>query len=153
MLLSLFGTRALISFFDSIGKGQPILGSDDHGPVHHMKKQGTATMGGIAIMLSAFVGWLVAHLRGGIALSDQAMIMWAICGLVSVVGFLDDFLKVRRSHNRGLLWKRKGYLTFALVIVLMTWLLVATGVNETLSFIRFDFPEWNLSPLLGVLWT
>ena len=140
MMLSLFGTRALISFFDSIGKGQPILGSDDHGPVHHMKKQGTATMGGIAIMVSAFVGWAVAHLRGGIALSDQAMIMWAICGILSVVGFLDD-------------WKKKGQITFGLVVVMMTWLLLGTGVSETLSFTRFDFPGWNLSPVLWVVWT
>jgi phospho-N-acetylmuramoyl-pentapeptide-transferase len=153
MALSLFGTRALISFFDSIGKGQPILGSDDHGPVHHMKKQGTATMGGIAIMLSAFIGWAVAHLRGGIALSDQAMIMWAICGVLSVIGFLDDFLKVRNAHNRGIFWKKKGYITFGLVIVMMTWLLLGTGVSETLSFTRFDFPGWNLSPILWVVWT
>jgi phospho-N-acetylmuramoyl-pentapeptide-transferase len=153
MVLSLFGTRALISFFDSIGKGQPILGSDDHGPVHHMKKQGTATMGGIAIMLSAFIGWAVAHLRGGIALSDQAMIMWAICGVLSVIGFLDDFLKVRNAHNRGIFWKKKGYITFGLVVVMMTWLLLGTGVSETLSFTRFDFPGWNLSPVLWVVWT
>jgi phospho-N-acetylmuramoyl-pentapeptide-transferase len=153
MVLSLFGTRALISFFDSIGKGQPILGSDDHGPVHHMKKQGTATMGGIAIMLSAFIGWAVAHLRGGIALSDQAMIMWAICGVLSVIGFLDDFLKVRNAHNRGIFWKKKGYITFGLVVVMMTWLLLGTGVSETLSFTRFDFPGWNLSPILWVIWT
>lgn len=153
MVLSLFGTRALISFFDSIGKGQPILGSDDHGPVHHMKKQGTATMGGIAIMLSAFTGWAVAHLRGGIALSDQAMIMWAICGVLSVIGFLDDYLKVRNAHNRGIFWKKKGYITFGLVVVMMTWLLLGTGVSETLSFTRFDFPGWNLSPVLWVVWT
>jgi phospho-N-acetylmuramoyl-pentapeptide-transferase len=153
MMLSLFGTRALISFFDSIGKGQPILGSDDHGPVHHMKKQGTATMGGIAIMVSAFVGWAVAHLRGGIALSDQAMIMWAICGVLSVIGFLDDFLKVRRAHNRGIFWKKKGQITFGLVVVMMTWLLLGTGVSETLSFTRFDFPGWQLSPVLWVIWT
>jgi phospho-N-acetylmuramoyl-pentapeptide-transferase len=153
MVLSLFGTRALISFFDSIGKGQPILGSDDHGPVHHMKKQGTATMGGIAIMLSAFIGWAVAHLRDGIALSDQAMIMWAVCLVLSIIGFLDDFLKVRHAHNRGIFWKKKGYITFGLVVVMMTWLLVGTGVSETLSFTRFDFPGWNLSPVLWVLWT
>ena len=153
MVLSLFGTRALISFFDSIGKGQPILGSDDHGPVHHMKKQGTATMGGIAIMLSAFIGWAVAHLRGGIALSDQSMIMWAICGVLSLIGFLDDFLKVRNAHNRGIFWKKKGYITFGLVVVMMTWLLLGTGVSETLSFTRFDFPGWNLSPILWVVWT
>ena len=77
MFLSLFGTRWMIGFFDRLGMGQPILGSEDHGPVHHMKKQGTATMGGIAILVSAFVGWSVAHLRDGIAFSDQAMIMWA----------------------------------------------------------------------------
>ena len=153
MALSLFGTRALISFFDSIGKGQPILGSDDHGPGHHMKKQGTATMGGIAIMLSAFIGWAVAHLRGGIALSDQAMIMWAICGVLSIIGFLDDYLKVRNAHNRGIFWKKKGYITFGLVVVMMTWLLLGTGVSETLSFTRFDFPGWNLSPILWVVWT
>ncbi len=153
MVLSLFGTRALISFFDRIGKGQPILGSADHGPVHHMKKQGTATMGGIAIMLSAFIGWAAAHLRGGIALSDQAMIMWAICGVLSVIGFLDDYLKVHRAQNRGIFWKKKGYITFGLVIVMMTWLLLGTGVSETLSFTRFDFPGWQLSPVLWVVWT
>lgn len=153
MVLSLFGTRALISFFDRIGKGQPILGSADHGPVHHMKKQGTATMGGIAIMLSAFIGWAAAHLRGGIALSDQAMIMWAICGVLSVIGFLDDYLKVRRAQNRGIFWKKKGYITFGLVVVMMTWLLLGTGVSETLSFTRFDFPGWQLSPVLWVVWT
>ena len=153
MVLSLFGTRALISFFDRIGKGQPILGSADHGPVHHMKKQGTATMGGIAIMLSAFIGWATAHLRGGIALSDQAMIMWAICGVLSVIGFLDDYLKVHRAQNRGIFWKKKGYITFGLVVAMMTWLLLGTGVSETLSFTRFDFPGWQLSPVLWVVWT
>ncbi len=153
MVLSLFGTRALISFFDRIGKGQPILGSADNGPVHHMKKQGTATMGGIAIMLSAFIGWAAAHVRGGIALSDQAMIMWAICGVLSVIGFLDDYLKVHRAQNRGIFWKKKGYITFGLVVVMMTWLLLGTGVSETLSFTRFDFPGWQLSPVLWVVWT
>ena len=153
MVLSLFGTRALISFFDRIGKGQPILGSADNGPVHHMKKQGTATMGGIAIMLSAFIGWGAAHLRGGIALSDQAMIMWAICGVLSLIGFLDDYLKVHRAQNRGIFWKKKGYITFGLVVVMMTWLLLGTGVSETLSFTRFDFPGWQLSPVLWVVWT
>jgi phospho-N-acetylmuramoyl-pentapeptide-transferase len=118
-----------------------------------MKKQGTATMGGIAIMFSAFIGWLAGHLRGGIALSDQAMIMWAICGVLSIIGFLDDFLKVRRSHNRGIFWKKKGYITFGLVVIMMSWLLMGTGVSETLSFTRFDLPGWQLSPILWVLWT
>ena len=59
MLVSLAGTRALISFFQRLGKGQPILGAEDHGPAHQMAKQGTPTMGGIAILLAGFIGWLV----------------------------------------------------------------------------------------------
>ena len=153
MVLSLFGTRALISFFDSIGKGQPILGSDDHGPVHHMKKQGTATMGGIAIMVSAFVGWAVAHLRGGIALSDQAMIMWAICGILSVVGFLDDFLKVRHAQNRGIFWKKKGWITFGITLLLLWLLSSTTGVVETISFTRATYPGWDITGPIFIVWT
>lgn len=153
MFLSLFGTRWLISFFENLGKGQPILGSEDHGPVHHMKKQGTATMGGLAILISAFVGWLVAHVRDGLALSDQAMIMWAGVFILAVMGFLDDFLKVRKSHNRGIFWKKKGYITFALVAGVTTWLSVGTGISETLSFTRFDLPGWHIPSVLWVLWT
>ena len=76
MLLSLFGTRWLITFFANLGKGQPILGAEDHGPVHQMGKQGTPTMGGIAILVSGLIGWTVAHLRDGLPFSDQAAIIW-----------------------------------------------------------------------------
>jgi phospho-N-acetylmuramoyl-pentapeptide-transferase len=97
MLLSLAGTRALISFFQRLGKGQPILGAEDHGPVHQMAKQGTPTMGGIAILLSGFIGWLVAHLRDGLPFSDQAAIIWLTVFVLATVGFLDDYLKVKRQ--------------------------------------------------------
>ena len=60
-VLSLVITRLLISAFGTRGLGQPILGKEDHGPEHHMAKQGTPTMGGLAILAAAFVGWVVAH--------------------------------------------------------------------------------------------
>jgi phospho-N-acetylmuramoyl-pentapeptide-transferase len=62
-LVSLLGTRFLIVFFGTRGRGQPILGKEDHGPEHHMVKQGTPTMGGLAIVVAAFIGWVVAHIR------------------------------------------------------------------------------------------
>ena len=40
-------------------QGQPILGKEDLGPVHHMGKQGTPTMGGLAIVASALLGGLL----------------------------------------------------------------------------------------------
>ena len=70
MVVALFGTRCLITFFRNRGKGQPILGKEDHGPEHHMHKQGTPTMGGLAIIGAAFVGWFVAHVRQGLRVLD-----------------------------------------------------------------------------------
>ena len=75
-LVSLFGTRYLIVFFQTRGQGQPILGKEDHGPDHHMAKQGTPTMGGIAIVVAAFAGWLVAHVRPDLPFARQSLIVW-----------------------------------------------------------------------------
>ena len=144
MLLSLIGTRYLITFFRDRGAGQPILGREDLGPEHHMKKQGTPTMGGLAIIVSALVGWLVAHLRPGLALSDQTMIMWVGVIVMAAMGFLDDFIKVRKRHNRGIFWKKKSYITLGLSVLIAWWLVAATGVSETLSFTRAGWPGWNL---------
>lgn len=109
MFVSLAGTRFLISYFQRLGKGQPILGAEDHGPVHQMGKQGTPTMGGIAILVSGLIGWTVAHVRDGLPFSDQAAIIWLAVFVLGFIGFLDDFLKVRRQHNRGIFWKKKGW--------------------------------------------
>jgi phospho-N-acetylmuramoyl-pentapeptide-transferase len=79
--------------------------------------------------------------------------MWAGVLLLALMGFLDDFLKVRKAHNRGIFWKRKGYITFGLVVITMTWLMFATNVSETLSFTRFDFPGIELPAALWVVWT
>lgn len=153
MFASLAATRLLMLVFKRLGKGQPILGAEDRGPVQHMSKQGTPTMGGIAILFSAAFGWLVAHARDGLPFSDQAMIIWAAVFVLATIGFLDDFLKVQRQHNRGIFWKKKGYITFAICIFLTWWLHAATGVSETLSFTRSDLPGISFTWPLFVIWT
>jgi phospho-N-acetylmuramoyl-pentapeptide-transferase len=138
MFVSLFGTRYLIAFFRTRGQGQPILGKEDHGPDHHMVKQGTPTMGGIAIVVAALSGWLVAHIRPGLAFSDQTMIVWVGVLFMALMGFLDDFIKVRKRHNRGIFWKQKNYLTMLASLGFAWWLVVGTGISETISVTRPD---------------
>ena len=152
MICSLLATRFLISFFRNRGKGQPILGKEDHGPEHHQKKSGTPTMGGLAIVGSAFIGWVVAHVRD-LAFSNQALIVWAGIVVMAAMGLLYDVIKVNKGHNRGIFWKKKGFITFGMAAV-VTWLLVVlTDVSETVSFTRFDFPGWELPWWVWVVWT
>jgi len=138
MLVSLFGTRWLIVFFRTRGQGQPILGKADHGPEHHMLKQGTPTMGGLAIVAAALIGWLIAHLRRGLAFSDQTMIVWIGVLFMAAMGFLDDYIKVRKRHNRGIFWKQKNYITMVASVAMAWWLVIGTGISETINITRGD---------------
>src|SRR3954454_16933365 len=151
MIVALFGTRYLIKFFRTRGQGQPILGKEDHGPEHHMHKQGTPTMGGIAIVVAALAGWLVAHIRPGLAFSDQTMIVWIGVLFMALMGFLDDFIKVRKRHNRGIFWKQKNYITMLLSFGIAWWLVAATGISTTISLTRADYPGWEVPTFVWVL--
>jgi phospho-N-acetylmuramoyl-pentapeptide-transferase len=130
---SLFGTRALMGFFRTRGRGQPILGKEDHGPEHHMHKQGTPTMGGLAIVGAALAGWLAAHLRRGLAFSDQTM-------------------KVKKRHNRGIFWKRKNYVTMLMSFGTAWWLVAATGISETISLTRAEDLGFAVPQVVWIIW-
>ncbi len=148
--VSLFGTRWLIRFFSSRGQGQPILGKEDHGPEHHMVKQGTPTMGGLAIVGAAFIGWVIAHVRD-LAFSNQAMIVWGGVLFLAAMGFLDDYIKVRKRHNRGIFWKQKNYITM-LASFGMAWMLTEfTGISQTISITR---PEvgFEVPTVVWIVW-
>jgi len=153
MFVSLICTRYLITFFRTRGTGQPILGKEDHGPEHHMMKQGTPTMGGLAIVVAAAAGWLGAHLRPNLAFSDQAMIMWVGIIVMAGMGFLDDFIKVRKRHNRGIFWKQKSYVTLGLSMLVAWWLVSSTDVSQTLSITRSTFPGWHLAMPVFIVFT
>ena len=151
MAASLLGARVLITFFRSRGKGQPILGPEDRGP-EHQHKAGTPTMGGIAILGAALLGYLVAHLRKGAYFSDHAMFIMAGIAAMAALGFLDDFLKVRRAHNRGVLWKKKGWITLGMSFLIAALVVSFTEIDTRIGLTRADRPGWELGKVGWVLW-
>jgi phospho-N-acetylmuramoyl-pentapeptide-transferase len=153
MVVALLSTRGLITFFRNRGKGQPILGKEDRGPDHHMHKQGTPTMGGIAIIGAAFVGWLVAHIRQGLVFSTQALIMWSGILVMAAMGFLDDYIKIMKAHNRGIFWKKKSWITLGMSTLIAWWLSSGTGISTSISFTRASLPGWNLHWIIWVIFS
>jgi phospho-N-acetylmuramoyl-pentapeptide-transferase len=151
MVISLIATRVTIRIFGRMGRGQPILGKEDRGPEHE-HKAGTPTMGGIAILGSAVLAYLLTHLREGVVFSDQVLIMIVGIAILAFLGFLDDYVKVRRARNRGIFWKTKGWLVLAVSAAIALWLGLATNVKTTLSFTRWDYPGWELPLWLWVIW-
>lgn len=96
---TLVGTRLLISLLVARGYGQFIR---DDGPTSHSTKRGTPTMGGIVIIITVLVAYLVAHLVTWTPITiTGVLILWLLTGL-GVIGFVDDFTKISKQRSLGL---------------------------------------------------
>jgi len=70
----------------------------EDGPASHHAKAGTPTMGGVFILLSVFTSALLW--------SDlTSVFVWLVIFVgvgFGLIGFADDYLKIKRRHNKGL---------------------------------------------------
>jgi phospho-N-acetylmuramoyl-pentapeptide-transferase len=112
----LFGPAFIRWLRSKQGKGQPIRAD---GPQSHLAKRGTPTMGGLLILISMMVSVLL-----WMDLSNPYV--WA-CLLVTagfgLIGFLDDYDKVRKASHKGLSGKTRLLFEF-LIAGVATWLMV-----------------------------
>jgi phospho-N-acetylmuramoyl-pentapeptide-transferase len=68
------------------------------------------------------------------------------------MGFLDDWIKVRKGHNRGIFWKQKNYITMLMSFGFAWWLVATTGVSETISFVRAGDLNFEVPTAVWVIW-
>ena len=111
------------------GRGQPIRAD---GPQTHLSKRGTPTMGGLLILISVSISTLLwMDLRNPY--------VWAcllVTGGFGLIGFLDDYDKVRKRHHAGLSGKMRLALEFMIAGV-ATWIMIEVGhTNLHLPFIK-----------------
>ncbi|ARS27454.1 phospho-N-acetylmuramoyl-pentapeptide-transferase [Sphingomonas sp. KC8] len=104
------------------GKGQPIR-SD--GPKTHLAKVGTPTMGGLMILIAIAISMLL-----WMDLSNRYV--WA-CLFVTVgfgvIGFLDDYDKVKKRSHKGVSGKTRLAAEF-LIAGIASWLIVSGNGTE-----------------------
>ena len=94
LLISIFVGPKFVEFLRRNEFGQHIR---EEGPQHHVAKQGTPTMGGLLILLSAAAGFLVLSKYTVPALT--VLFVTLACG---AIGFLDDFIKLTHRRSLGL---------------------------------------------------
>jgi phospho-N-acetylmuramoyl-pentapeptide-transferase len=103
LAVSILLTPVLIKMFSRQGFGQEIR---VEGPQSHQSKRGTPTMGGVAILAGLWAGYWGSHLIGmGYDAEGPTASGLLVLGLTTAlggVGFLDDFIKIRKQRNLGL---------------------------------------------------
>jgi phospho-N-acetylmuramoyl-pentapeptide-transferase len=153
LIVSLLGTPAVVRYFRKRGYGQEIR---EDGPASHATKRGTPTMGGTVIVLATVIGYAVAHLtvitqRGRGPTASALLVLGLMVGL-GMVGFLDDFIKIRKQRSLGLTAAAKfaGQLVvgvgFGVLALQFRNDRGLTPASKNLSFVR-DYAEIGLGAI------
>ena len=144
MITALLGI-VVIPILHKLKFGQTIL---DIGPAwHKAKKQGTATMGGVMFIIgitAAFAVGFIMLIAGGVITleqSDRMNIINAVSGIIMAVlfgfiGFVDDFIKVKKKQNEGLTATQKIIMQILVIAAYFT-VRVLSGNTSTVINIPF----------------
>ena len=132
--------QILIPVLRRLKAGQSIR---EDGPTWHMSKQGTPTMGGLMFIIAIAaavltVGWsdIAAGYRGGLFVFLFALVF-------GIIGYVDDYCKVKKKQNTGLTAPQKFLLQLAAAIAAE---LVALGPG------RGYLPEYRARSLVLGHW-
>lgn len=111
----------------------------EEGPDSHKVKQGTPTMGGLMTLAGILVASLIFGLEGAPLVLPALLATFAY----GIVGFLDDFIKVRLKRNLGLRAWEKIVLQFAIALCISIWAYRSPEVGSTL-YLPISGGSWDL---------
>ncbi len=145
LFFSLIFGKLIIHYLSNIQpSGQPIR---NDGPESHIiQKAGTPTMGGVLIILSIFVSLILW-------VDLKNIFIWInffACLSFGLVGFYDDFLKVKSNSTNGLSAKVRILLQLliCIIVVYLIQISLPSNFNNTISFPFFK----NLIVDFGLLY-
>lgn len=148
-LVALLGMPLLLRWLARRGIGQPIR---TDGPQMHMKKSGTPTMGGIAIVVAAVLGYTIPHfVSTGVPFSRGGLLVVGAFVGAAIVGLADDWIKVRRKRSLGLNKRAKSggqlLVAVAFAVLASSW----ANVRPVIGFTRSGSPGWHVPTVVWVL--
>ncbi|WP_287154396.1 phospho-N-acetylmuramoyl-pentapeptide-transferase [Candidatus Solincola tengchongensis] len=145
LVVCIFGMPLFIGWLRRRGIGQYIR---EDGPKAHLAKEGTPTMGGVLIVVSTLVGFLVMAVRLTSGTGFALGLALLGCGLL---GFADDYTKLHYARSLGLKARQKLFWQLLLSVALAYLATNHFGVDTKLYFFRSDSVLCDLGPFYFLL--
>ena len=139
--------RFLIPALRALKAGQSIK---EIGPNWHMSKQGTPTMGGIMFIVAVLATVLAFGWKDMMNGDFSAILVFAIAFLYAIIGFVDDFSKIKKKENTGLTAGWKFLLQLAVAIAFLAALRYGGHLSPNL-YIPFFNVYWRLPWLVYLI--
>ena len=163
-IVTIVGTPLLIRLVHRLHYGQYIR---QDGPQSHLVKRGTPTLGGVVINLAILLGWLSSaiyrYCRSGDVPSPSALLVLFAMLSMGMLGFIDDFAKVRKKQSEGLTVRGKfiGQFVLATIYAVLSLMIptksgfasAQAGISFVEKpFISFEFAGRVAAIILFVIW-
>lgn len=116
LITAVLGKWFILPALRRLKAGQEIR---DVGPKWHATKAGTPTMGGLMFITGIAVSIFAAGWRGLLAGNLTHIYLFLFSSVFGVIGFLDDYEKVKRHQNLGLTAIQKFLLQLAAAILFL----------------------------------
>ncbi len=114
----------------------------------HHEKDGTPTMGGIIFIIPTIITTIILLLMGKLEMTHNLGIVMFVFIAYAVLGFMDDFLIIKRGNNLGLteFQKLAGQLVIALIFF---YIFMKSGADPSLDIYTLGI-KINMGWLYGI---
>ena len=116
---------------------------------YHQKKSGTPTMGGLIFIIPTIVTILILLFTKKIEFSVNLLIVLFVFISYSMIGFLDDYISIKKKRNEGLTQTQKLSLQFVVALVFYLLYSLYTDSKSVLEITALGI-KWNLGWFYGV---
>ena len=116
LVVSAVAGKLLIPALVRLKAGQSIK---EIGPTWHMTKQGTPTMGGLMFIIGIFIAVFLLGWEGMLQGDYSHLYVYGFALVFGVIGYIDDYQKVKRKQNTGLTSIQKFVLQLAAAVVFL----------------------------------
>ncbi len=146
LIISVLMGPLIINFLKSMQFEQHVR---TDGPQSHYKKTGTPTMGGLLILSSLIISTLLWADLGN-------RYIWVVLSVTigfSLIGFFDDYLKIKNKSSDGLSSKQKIIFQSVVALLAMSYLYFSAEIIPETSFIVPFFKNLiiPMSPFVFIL--
>ena len=114
----------------------------------HLKKEGTPTIGGLIFIIPPIIALSLLALRGSIDISPNLIIVIFVFLSYALLGFIDDFLKIKFHNNKGLSTMTKFVAQLLIAVVFYT-IYKHNGGTTTLEITLINF-KWDMGWFYGL---
>lgn len=114
----------------------------------HLKKEGTPTIGGLIFIIPPLLALALLSFRHSLTITSNLVIVLFVFVTYGILGFIDDFLKIRYHNNKGIPTVTK-FVAQLLIAVIFYTIYKHSGGSTSLEVTLLGI-KWELGWMYGL---